>query len=223
MKQKRYIALMLVFTVLAILFVIYLWRSGCLITDRSAEYTGEGLFWNGRVYRTAGECDYTEGRVLAKTQDGWKVSEVKEDPAHNFVVVRSFLDNRLLVAEDYKIQTEGNLSMASWNREPITDPAFLQAITQILQQKTTSFEYETDGIFILNDQQRMKALYLAYDGCPLATICAGWLGKINGQWVLTTYISNDCRNEDGSPKPYMVGCYVIPEAFHDILKCYFFE
>lgn len=223
MKRKGYISAALIFIVLALFFVIILWRNGGLITDRSAEYTGEGLYWNGRVYRTMGDCDYTEGRVLAKTHNGWKVCAVKEDPAHNFLVVRSFLDNHLLVAEDYRIPTAGNLSLATWNRKPITDPAFLQTISRLLQQKTTSFEYETNGIFILNDQQRMKAVYVAYDGCPLATVNAGWLGKINGQWVLTTYISDDYRDEDGSPKPYTVGCYVIPEEYHDILKTYFFE
>ena len=91
----------------------------------------------------------------------------------------------------------------------------MDALAKIEAEKTTSFTYETDGIFALTDNQHMRRLYFAYDNCPIATNYKGYMGKVNGAWVITTYISHDTRNEDGSPKPYSVGCYVIPEEYWD--------
>ena len=53
----------------------------------------------------------------------------------------------------------------------------------------------------------MKKLYFAYEDCPVATVYKGYLGKINGQWAITT---------DG-------GCYSIPDKYSKILEKYFFE
>ena len=47
------------------------------------------------------------------------------------------------------------------------------------------------------------------------------MGKVNGEWVITTYISQDTRNEYGSPTPYSVSCYTIPSEYWDIISIYF--
>ena len=138
------------------------------------------------------------------------------------VLVRSFSDQYLYVSDDYTVPTSGKITKVCWNGEYIENEEFLQALTQIDITKITSFDYETEAIFILNDSQRMKQLYFAYENCPVATVNKGWLGKINGEWVITTYISSDQNNEDGSPKPYKVGCYSIPDDYSQILEKYFF-
>ena len=218
--SKSSIICLCVFFVIVIGIFVLLWNSGVFVFGRSAIVHMEGMTWKGQDYSIV-SGEYTEGRTIAKSKDGWKINEVKEDPSHTFVVARSFLDQHLYVSDDYTIPTSGKITKVCWNGEYIEDEEFLQALTQIDSAKTTSFDYETEAIFILNENQRMKSLYFAYENCPVATVNKGWLGKIKGEWVITTYISSDHNNEDGSPKPYMVGCYSIPDKYSQILDKYF--
>lgn len=200
-----------------------LWYSGVFVSDRSAIVHVEGMKWNGKDYSRIGG-EYTEGRTIAKSDNGWKINEIKEDPSHTFVVVRSFLDQYLYVADDYEIQTNGNITKVCWDGEYIDNKEFISALTEIDSIKTTSFDYEIEEpIFVVNDNKKMKPLRFAYEGCPVATVHKGYLGKINGKWVITTYISSNQYNDDGSYKPYAVGCYLIPDKYSNILKKYFIE
>ena len=223
--MKRLLNIARIFLCIAILaaaIILPLWRSGAFVTDHSALYEGNTLYWNGKRYSPI-TAEYTEGRTIAKTGDGkWVINEVKEDPTHQFVVVRSFLDQYLFVADDCQVPASGEVTTIAWNRTYISDPNFLNALSTIDATKTTSFEHQTDGIYILTDTQRMKPLYFAYEGCPVAIDLRGYLGKINGRWVITTY-QTPARNEDGSPKTHIVGCYLIPEEYHAILQKYNFE
>lgn len=194
-----------------------------VVTDHSANVGFEGVDWNGRWYSNV-SGKYTEGKTIATSKDfNWDIKEVKEDPSHTFITARSFLANHLYVAEDYDIPKSGEITKVYWSGDYITDEDFIKAMTEIDAAKTATFDYETEGIFMLTDNQRMKDLYFAYEDCPIATEFKGYMGKINGSWVITTYISSDQRNEDGSPKPYIVTCYSIPEQYASILEKYFFE
>ena len=221
--SKLAIICLCVFFVVVIGIFALLWNSGVFVFDHSAKVGFEGMVWNDKNYSTI-TGEYTEGRTIAKSEDGsWKINEVKEDPSHTFVVARSFLDQYLFVFDGYTVPTSGKITTVCWNGEYIKDKDFIGALAEIDVAKTTSFDYETEAIFILNDNQRMKSLYFAYENCPVATVNKGWLGKIKGEWVITTYISSDQNNEDGSPKPYIVGCYSIPDKYSQILYKYFFE
>lgn len=192
-----------------------------VITDHSADVGTNDVDWNGRRYSNV-SGKYTVGKTIATSKDfNWDVNEVKEDPSHTFIAASSFLDNNLYVADDYEIPKSGEITKIYWSGNYITDENFIQALTEIDAIKTASFDYETDGIFVLTDDQRMKDLYFAYEDCPIATEFKGYMGKINGNWVITTYISPDQRNDDGSPKPYTVTCYSIPEQYASILEKYF--
>ncbi len=221
MKKKLRILLGSLFIgALLTLTVIKLWEGGAFIFDRTATVSSNYVIWNGKEYsHTSG--DYTEGRVLAKGNADWVITEVKEDPSHTFIVARSFLDQYLMVLDSYTIQTEGELTTVSWNGNYIKDSAFIEAIKEIEAKKATSFTYETDGIYKLTDGKLMRPLYFAYEGCPVASVFGGYMGQVDGKWVITTYISNDKRNEDGSPKPYSVSCYEIPNEYWDVLLKYF--
>ena len=197
-----------------------LWNNGVFITDRSAQVGAEGMLWKGKSYSMV-NGQYTEGKTIAKSANGWDINEVKEDPSHTFVVARSFLDQYLYVADDYDIPESGKVTKIYWNGKYITDTDFINAMTEIDAAKTATFDYETEGIFILTDNQRMKDLYFSYEDCPVATEFKGYMGKINDNWTITTYISSDQTNDDGSPKPYTVTCYSIPEQYADILEKYF--
>ena len=75
-----------------------------------------------------------------------------------------------MVADDYTVPANGELTTISWNGTYITDTEFLTAVSNIDAQKATSFTYQTYGIYELNDNQHMRELYFAYENCPVTTI-----------------------------------------------------
>lgn len=219
MVKKRVLPLVCIGLV-TVFIVALLIVNGGIVLDHSGERRAEGaLYWNDSLYVPClGE--YSEGKTIAKTTDGWNINEVIEDDTHTFIVLRSFLDQYLLVKEDYKIPTSGVITTAVWNRQNIYDKNFCMTLSKILEQATTDFEYETDGIFVLTDNQKMRSLYVGYEGCPVATEPIGYMGQVNGTWCITTKISDDCHNADGSPKPYKVSCYSIPQEYVEVLEKY---
>lgn len=220
--KKRILIALCVFVVLASvgLLVFRLWESGVFIFERTADVSLNRVIWNGKEYSPV-SGEYTEGRTIAKGEGDWVVNAVKEDSAHTFIVARSFLDQQLMVLDGYTVPTAGELTTVCWNGNYITDASFLKAVSKIETKKITDFTYETEGIFQLTDTQHMRALYFAYENCPVATNYIGYMGKVNGKWVITTDISADKTNADGLPKTNTVGCYVIPAEYHDILTKYF--
>lgn len=206
--------------VAAILVIVLLIAKGVMVFDHSGERRGDGLYWNNAHYISC-SGEYTEGKTIAKTNDGFQINQVEEDTTHTFIVLRSFLDQYLLVREDYEIPTTGKISTVFWNNEFITDKAFFTALSEIIETAATDFEYETDGIFQLKDNQKMRSLFVGYDDCPIATSYIGYMGKVNGTWYITTAISDDQYNDDGSPKSHKVYCYTIPNKYIKILDKYF--
>lgn len=220
-KHYKIILVCLVISIVVGAIVFKLWESGAFIFDRTASVGFGYVTWNGKEYSSI-SGDYTEGRTIAKDKNSSSViNMVKEDPSHTFIVARSFLDQYLLVSDDYIVPTTGNLTTVSWNGKYITNGEFLDAMAKIEAEKTTTFTYETKGIFQLTDTQHMRSLYFAYENCPVTTNFKGYMGKVNGEWVITTDISSDTKNNDGSPKPYSVSCYKIPSEYWDILSEYF--
>lgn len=209
---------LLIFIFTAAAFV--LWENGAFILIRTADANLEHTTWNGKEYSPIGGV-YTEGRTIAKGKDSWTIDAVREDPTHTFIVVRSFLDQNLMVSDDYTVPTAGELTTVSWNGVYISDSRFLEAISKIEAEKTTSFTYQTEGIFVHTENQYMEEIYFAYENCPVATNFKGYMGTVNGEWVITTEISQDTRNEDGSAKLYPVSCYRIPSQYWDVLSQYF--
>lgn len=198
----------LVLGALALALVGLAFLKGWIVTDHSAQRRGEGVFWNGVLYVPA-SGEYTEERTIAKTEDGWNIVAVEEDPSHTFVVLRSFLDNYLLVREDYEIPTSGAVTAVSWNGKKIEDAAFCAAVAAIVEGKQSDFSFETAAISHLREDQHMRLLYLAYEGCPIGTEFAGWMGKVNGVWCITTQVSSESDT---------VWCYQIPEEYVSVLE-----
>ena len=220
-KHLKTVLICIVISIIVAVMIFKLWESGAFIFVRSADVGTEYVTWNGKKYSQI-SGDYTEGRTIAKGKTGdWVINMVEEDPLYTFIVARSFLDDHLWVAVDYTVPTSGKLTTVSWNGTYIEDEVFLAAMENIESEKTTTFTYETDGIYQLTESQHMRSLYFAYENCPVTTNFKGYMGKVNGEWVITTYISADVRNEDGSPKPYSVSCYKIPSEYWDAISEYF--
>lgn len=218
MKKKSVMAALCTMIMLGAL-LLFLIGNGVIVFDHSAQRRGEGVFWQGVRYVPCSGA-YSEGKTIAKTNDGWSINEVEEDDTHTFVVLRSFLDDCLLVREDYHIPTEGALTKAVWGGKAIHDEQFLSALSDLLRNAVSDFSYETEGIFQSAEGQQMRYLSGAFEGCPVATQNLGYMGTINGIWYITTEIAEDQYNEDGSPKAYTVWCYTIPSEYIAILEQY---
>ncbi len=211
----------LVILAFAARFIYKLWESGAFIFERTAYVSANYANWNGKEYSSA-HGEYTEGRTIAKAKDGgFVINAVEEDPSHTFIVVRSFLDQYLLVANDYTIPTSGKVTTVAWNGKYISDSSFLEAVSSIQAEKTTSFTYESENIYQLTDTQHMRLLYFAYENCPVATEFIGYMGKVNGEWVITTEFSESDSDDVVYPDARSVGCYKIPSEYWALLSEYF--
>ena len=218
MKKKTLFAVLIIFAI-TVAVLLLLFANGIIVFDHNAQRRGEGVYWKGSLYVPC-SGEYSEGKTIAKTEDGWHINEVKEDPTHTFIVLRSFLDQSLLVKEDYQIPTEGSVTSVVWGKQKITDKEFLKTISELISQATSDYSYETEGIFQSTEGQQMRYLYVAFDNCPVATQNLGYMGTIGGVWYITTEISSDQYNEDGSPKAYTVWCYTIPNEYIPTLEKY---
>ena len=220
-ENRRPIWILGILSLCVVALVAFLLYSGVLVVDYSARRGAEEtVFWQGHQYVHCGGR-YHEGKTIAKTIDGWDINEVEEDPSHTFIVFRSFLDQYVLVREDFSIPSSGRVTVAVWNGDRITDSAFCDAAADLVSSAKPDFAYQTDAIFQLTEKQRMRPLYFGYEGCPVATEFVGYMGTVDGRWVITTAIPIDRFDTDGSPKPYTVQCYTIPAEYHDILRPYF--
>ena len=218
MKKKTSFVVLITFAI-AVAVLLLLFANGIIVLDHSAQRRGEGVYWQGSLYVPC-SGEYSEGKTIAKTGDGWHINEVKEDPSHTFIVLRSFLDQSLLVKEDYQVPAKGSITSAVWGNQKITDEEFLTTISKLISQATSDYSYETEGIFQSTEGQQMRYLCVAFENCPVATQNLGYLGTIGGTWYITTEISSEQYNEDGSPKAYTVWCYTIPSEYIPTLEKY---
>lgn len=211
MKNKK-LVICICIAVAAVSIVAALILTGVIVLDRSGERLFEnGLRWKGNDY-VAVSGKYHEGKTIAKTKDGFNINEVEEDDSHTFLVVRSFLDQWLVVREGYNIPKSGKITKACWDYEFIEDEEFLGAIEEMITKVKPDFKYDPDGkeIYERTDTQNMKALYIAYEGCPVPTIYLGYMGIIDGSFYLTTG-----KGDDGT-----VYCYTVPQEYARIFEQY---
>ncbi|MBQ3009810.1 MAG: hypothetical protein IJA20_02430 [Methanocorpusculum sp.] len=218
-RTRKSLILLLALAVVILAVAALLIAQGVIVFDRSGQRRGEGVYWKDTMY-VPSYGEYSEGRTIAKTEDGWQINEVEEDSSHTFIVLRSFLDQSLLVRDDYEIPNSGEITCVFWDGKKIEDEMFCDTIADILSRASGDFSFVTEAIYQSNDTQSMKVLYVGYEGCPIGTEYIGYLGTVEGSWCITTTISPDQHNSDGSPKPYTVWCYTIPVEYEDILDNY---
>lgn len=184
--------------------------------DRTATYAGNKLEWKGVSYiEISGE--YSEEKTIAKTKDGrWDINEVKEDETHTFVVARSFLDQYLLVREDYKIPKNGRVTSVFVEHSKINKEDFCRAIEKIIVEDGELFTIKTDNIY-----SKASQICLSYENCPVGTEYVGFIGFINNYWVYITPIKGDIMlNSDGTPREYPVDCKIINEEYVPVIELY---
>ena len=219
-SPRQRIVLIILLIIMSGSIVFKLWKNGTFIFIPTAEVNSDSVTWNGRRYVPI-SGKYSEGRTIAKAKNGDRVYAVVEDPSHTFIVGRSFLDQYLFVSADYIVPKSGELTTVSWNGTYIADAIFLDAVSKIVADKTTTFIYKTEDITPVNEDQHLRSIYFAYENCPVTTHFKGYMGKVNGEWVITTSVSQNAKNEDGARRTYFVGCYKIPSEYWDVLTEYF--
>ena len=211
MKNKKVIILLGVVAV-AVAAVVIMVLNGVIVLDRSGERLFEnGLRWKGNEY-VAVSGKYKEGKTVAKTKDGLDINEVEGDDSHTFLVVRSFLDQWLVVRDDYEIPKSGKITKAYWSYQFIEDEEFLKALEEMINKVRPDFEYDLQGrgIYEHTDRQNMKELYIAFEGCTVPTVYLGYMGEIDGRLYLTTSKGyNDT-----------VYCYTIPDEYASVFENY---
>ena len=200
--------------------------NGVIVTDYSAHIVGESVEWNNRTYHPCVGY-YSEGDTIAIAASDagggkWSLNEVEEDPSHTFIVLRSFLDQRLYVADDYTIPKEGDITCVYLKYYRFDDAELCKIISEILASQNETFEYETENMYGLTDMQRMRTLYVGYDGCPIGTEPKGHLGKINGKWTWALP-SPDYPNSHGDGKSVTKLCRLVDERYAEQLEKYFQE
>ena len=212
MKNKK-LKIILGCTVIAVVAVFALMvAKGIVVFDHSAERGFENsIKWKGVTYVPV-SGKYHEGKTVAKTKDGLDINEVEGDDSHTFLVVRSFLDQWLVVRDDYEIPKSGEITKAYWSYQFIEDEEFLKSLEEMINKVRPDFEYDLQGkgIYEHTDRQNMKELYIAFEGCTVPTVYLGYMGTIDGKLYLTT---GKCYNDT-------VYCYTIPEEYASVFESY---
>ncbi len=212
MRRKKYlVAAICLFAAVTVIFL------GCgLVTDRSAVYSAEGLSWNGAFYKSCSGF-YDEGKTIAKTADGnYSLCEVIGDANHNFIVVRSFTDDSLLVRSDYKIPESGNPDTVYLGTKKIENQEDCKIISDIFLNDSEIFSvYATH-----EDVNNWQSVAIGFDGCSVA-VFRGYIGFADENYFFTVDLSDMMEKDDGSGQPFTVLCKSINKNHYEILDEYF--
>ena len=212
MKNKKLkITLGSVAVVVIALFGLML-ANGIIVFDHSAvRKEVNDITWKGVNY-FAVYGKYREGKTIAKTKDGFQICEVEGDESHTFVGLRSFLDNWLLVREDYVIPIYGEITRVYWDLKFIEDEEFFSVVAEILEERETDFVYDNSkgDIYQYKGDDVMRELVVAYEGCPVPTNHLGYMGTIDGRWCITV---GDYQKDE-------INCWYILEKYTEVLEKY---
>lgn len=215
MKSKKLKILIGCLVVVVAIFAVMV-AKGIIVFDHSAERGFENsIIWKSVRYEPVPGV-YKEGKTIAKVKDsGLSINEVEEDDSHTFVVVRSFIDQWLVVREDYDVPKSGEITKAYWAHQLIEDDEFFSAVTKLMQQSTPDFLYDNsnDDIYQYKGNDVMRQLVVAYENCPVPTNYLGYIGTMDGKWCMTV---SDYRKDK-------IDCYYIPDEYIPVFEKYWTE
>ena len=172
----------------AAIAAIFMIADGTIVFDHSALVTAETLEWKGNTYVPI-SGKYEEGRRLARSADGWSVMEVEGDPAHRFLAARSFMDERLYVLSGFEPEATGDITLLWWGGQRFANEELSRAILALWEESAeaeASVSFEVHHLFSTTGTVKLKEVYVARGDCSVATESLGYLGTVNGQWVLVT-------------------------------------
>lgn len=212
MRKRKLKVLLGCFAVIMALFAVMV-AKGIIVFDHSAERGFENsIIWKGIRYEPV-PGRYKEGKTIAKVKDsGFRINEVEGDDSHTFVVVRSFIDQWLVVREDYNIPKSGKITKAYWAHQFIEDEEFFSVVAKLMQQSKPDFMYDNsaDDIYQYKGDDVMRQLVVAYEDCPVPTNYLGYIGTMGGKWCMTV---GDYRKDK-------IDCYYIPDEYIPVFEKY---
>lgn len=177
--------------------------------DRTGKLTANGVRFKDNEYIMKNYVFTEEGKTIGKA-DSWNINEIPEDKEHNFLAIRSFLDNYYVMRSDYIISNSGEITVTYIDRERYTDKNLNDAVNYIKSEEIEEkFYIKTDNIY-----HYAKRVYVGYNGCPVGTEYIGMVGNINGKMVYIRPTKQE-REENGVPKEQEYCCYVIPDEYVD--------
>ena len=205
--------------VLVVVSILLGCLSSCGLFVKEAERAAErGFIIDGEKYIAISIGFTEEGRRIAKA-DSFDIMEIPEDKDHNFLAVRSFLDDWTIVKESYVIPTEGEVTVAylGWH-ERVTNGIKWKMIQSILNE-------DFQGEFIIKGKENFEGSYtsdvdnatqyifVGYEDCPVGTDVIGKFGKINGKLVFI-------KSEDFNIKEYDLKytCYILKDEYQELFK-----
>lgn len=208
--RKNMLILMTAIFIIIISYGIFSYMS----IDRSGELTMDGIYFKGEEYKTINFAFTKVGKTLGKADD-WSINEISEDIEHNFLEVRSFLDNFYVVKSSYNIPTDGNINVVYIDRERYNGKEFNDAINYLLYEKITDkINIKTDNIY-----HYAKSVYVGYEDCPVGTEYIGMVGYVNDELVYikpTEYKYTDTV----APDEQIYCCYIIPSQYKNVFEKY---
>lgn len=193
--------------------IIGLFNGGVAFLKPSAIRNGNGFVWGGVEYVYCnGEYEVTT-QALAKTDDGYLLLGIEGDGEHNFIVLSSFLDSRLCVRADYIPLENDVIGSVFWGGKKINDEDFCRAVGCVTENFKIDFTFQTDRIISVN----MKEVYLSYGDCPVGTKFAGYMGRIDDDFVFCVRTYGD---KVVYPEPFTYDAYKIPKEYLEIIGEY---
>lgn len=227
-NKKKYIIGIALMSIFLLWFIIV--EQGTF--DHSAELENYGtdgmiIHWNNSSYSHPfiGFTYSKIGKVIA-TSSNKKVliREIEDDKSHTFIAVGCEFESGPVVykKDDYEIPKGGKISAIYWDCNRIKDDNFIKAVSFSINNPQDTFEYTIEGEFISTlhgDSQYMKRLSFCYGDCPVGTDSKGYMGKINGKFVIANEVYSNNKYGIDSIRKY--SCKVIPDKYIMIMEKYF--
>lgn len=210
-RTKRvWIILLVILLVFAVIvgFAAYSYFS----VDRSGRLTGDGLFFQGEYYEICVFQFTGEGKTIG-VADSWKINEIPEDPDHNFLGLRSFLDNFYVAKKTYKIPESGKINVVYIDHERYDGAEFGDAVKFLKNGGITgSFDFKTNNI-----EHYVKRVYVGYEDCPVGTEYLGMVGYIENKFVFIKP-TKTIYKENGAREDQTYTCYPVPKQYERVFE-----
>lgn len=119
--------------------------------EENAYFEGQYLYVDGVKYVEASGLYEESNTVIARTENDYTIYEVVDDKLHNYIVVRSFLDQTLYVREDYtkdRTTIEG-ICFNKDTSEYICEQDFIDVFSKELLECDEKLEMDADTLMSL--------------------------------------------------------------------------
>ena len=117
----------------------------CACASKNEAYFEQGyLVFNGEKYVET-DGNYSESKHKLCKVDGYTVYGVVGDEDHNYIVIRSFLDNYLYVKEDFKSEDKkiAGYSIGYNSAEYSDDEILVKTINEIIEREQNMTEFDS--------------------------------------------------------------------------------